>query len=792
MSPSDPSLEARTLAALDWPAVLQRLAHHARTQRGAAAAVRPRLEADLEGVRRRYAEVAEVAALEDEGRRLPIGGVADVGAVAERASRGIVLEPADLIAVRDSLVALEALKAWIVEADSPALRDLVEPIELDWELVQKLKESFDEAGELSVDAYPGLGVLRGRIASLKRRIRSTLDELIKGDALSDALQDRYVTERGGRFVIPVKAGHRRGLGIVHGTSQSGETVYVEPAAVVEQANELRETEGRLQAEERRILSALSALVGRFHAEIEEALEASVNVDHAVARAELGRELEGVEPEVGHKGVVALKQALHPVLALRGIPVVANDLNLDASQPGLVLTGPNTGGKTIALKTIGLSALFVASGVPVPCDEGSRVDLFPTVLADIGDAQSVESDLSTFSGQVMVLREVLERASPGTLVLLDEIAVGTDPSQGAALARAAVEALVEVGARVVVTTHYAELKALGTQDERFCVAAAQYANGRPTYRLEPGLAGQSYAISTARRLGLPGHVLERAEGLLDGAELDLAKLLEELEEEKERVRAKEVALSGEQAALARKVREVEARAEKLRARSQRLQEELERTAGRRLKEQEDALRAVVAELQRNPDMAKAQAALAGAKELRAALRPAPVAPPPAPKELAVGDAVWVTPLGKPGLVVAIDGNRVEVQVGKLRTKVKKKDLGGAGRRYVQVPQKAPVQAASKPEKKAQRPPSEDFHGVRVDSNSLDLRGKRVDEAMEAAEVFLDALTLGGHEVGFLLHGHGTGALKTAIRRWLPRCRYARRWRPCYPDEGGDAWTIVELA
>ncbi len=781
------SLEARTLAALDWPAVLQRLAHHARTRRGAKACLQPRLATDLDTVKVRYAEVAEVLSLEEQGRRLPIGGVGDVCMHTERASRGVVLEPVDLIAVRDSLEALEALKAWVVEADAEHLRALVDPIALDWELVSRLKQSFDEAGELSAVAYPGLAELRGRIASLKARIRSTLDELIRGDGLADALQDRYITERGGRFVLPVKAGHRRGLGIVHGTSQSGETVYVEPAAVVELANELRETEGRLQAEERRILSALSTLVGRFHTDIGHALEASVDLDHAVARAELGRELEGRTPEVGRKGVIALKSARHPVLTLRGIPVVANDLTLDASTPGLVLTGPNTGGKTIALKTIGLAALFVAAGLPFPCEEGSHVDLFGTVLADIGDAQSVESDLSTFSGQVMVLKEVLERAAPNTLVLLDEIAVGTDPSQGAALARAAVEALVAVGARVVVTTHYAELKALGSQDDRFCVAAAQYANGRPTYRLQPGLAGQSYALSTARRLGLPSGVLERAESLLDGAELDLARLLEELESEKDRVRAKEIAVSGQQAALAKEARALAERTEKVRARSQRLQEELERTAGKRLKQQEDALRRVVAELQRNPDMARAQAALAEVKEVRASLRPEPVAPPPAPGELAVGDAVWVTPLGKPGLIVALDGKRAEVQVGKLRTKVKRRDLGATDR---PAPKPAPKPTAA-PKPPPPRSFPEELAGVRTGTNSLDLRGQRVDEAMEAAEVFLDGLTLGGHEVAFLLHGHGTGALKQAIRRWLPACAYARRWRPCFPDEGGDAWTIVEL-
>jgi len=783
-------LEARSLDALDWGAVLERLTHHARTMRGAAAAAVPDFASDREAALHRYAEVAEVQAIEGSGDlRIPIGGVGDVADPVERAGRGVQLDIVDLRDIGATLSSFDRLRRFLGERDeeAPVLWETVSPHELDGELLWRLSKSFDVDGQLSGELYPELAELRNAIASTKKRIRSTLDDLVRSEGLADALQDRFITERGGRFVLPVKSSRRAGIGIVHDTSQSGETVFIEPAAVVEQHNQLKEVEAQLLREERRILIALSALVGTNAAPILAALESATVVDLACARADLGWELEGVLPEVGKKGVIDLKRGRHAVLQIRDIDVVPNDLHLDHRNPALVLTGPNTGGKTIAMKTLGLSALFVRAGIPVPADEGSRVDFFNPVLASVGDLQSVEGDLSTFSGQVVVIKAVLERAAPGALVLLDEIAVGTDPAQGAALARAVLEAVVDTGARLSITTHYTELKALAKVDDRFSVAAMEYVDGQPTYKLAIGMVGQSHALSTAKRLGLSASVLRRAQELLGTGQRELGELLDRLEAERINVSRREAQAKNEAARLRQTEQKLEAERERIRERSENLRREVAGDWAARMKSHEQGIVDLIAALQANPNLRTAGKTLEQIRALRNQAEtevraPEPTYGPP-PATLSIGDRVRVRSLGKLGEVLSISGSRVEVQVGRMQTRVKKSDLESVIGRAYEPPK--PVVLFSEPE------PVMVASSVRTGSNSCDLRGTRVDAALERVEKFLDDLTLQGASTGHILHGHGTGALKQALRRWLPTCGYAKSWRPGDESEGGDAWTVVEL-
>ncbi|MFN7147564.1 MAG: hypothetical protein ACK4YP_27600, partial [Myxococcota bacterium] len=334
-----------------------------------------------------YAEVAEVLTAEAEGERVPVGGLVDVTDEVARAGRGVTLDVAELRGILSALRALHALRGWLDDnaASCPRLAGIGTPVFVDPYLLDDLRDAFDAAGQLSESRWPELGTFRRRIDQLRDRIRSTLDEIIRGDDWGDALQDRFFTERDGRFVVPIKMGARRGLGIVHGTSNSGETAWVEPSVVVELHNELRTTEA-----ERRILAELSGAVAARHVALLAAIEAATGIDLACARAGLGRELRGSLPTVGTDGVIKLFASRHPVLVLRAVAegfreesVVSNDLALTSDKPGLVLTGPNAGGKTVALKTLGLAALLVRAAIPVPADEGSRVDFFAPVLADIG-------------------------------------------------------------------------------------------------------------------------------------------------------------------------------------------------------------------------------------------------------------------------------------------------------------------------------------------------------------------------------------------------------------------------
>lgn len=780
-------LPSTTLAALGWPEVLDALAAKCATPAGQRAARALTLAADAREVRAAYAAVAEVEALAGEGDMPPVGGVLDVAPAVGRAMRGAVLDDEDLRAVGVTLDALAWLRAFLGERAerAPELARLAAGIDVDDALRERLRESYAPDGTLDGDYYPALGELRRRIDSLRGRIRSTLDDILRGESFGEVLQDRYVTERNGRFVVPVKASHRRGLGIVHGRSGSGETVYVEPAAVVELHNDLREAEADLAQEERRIRAELSiAVAGRGEPTLR-ALDAACRLDLAVARWRLGEAWQGTIPAVGAEGLLVARAARHPLLALKGA-VVANDLELSDRHPGLVLTGPNAGGKTVALKTLGLLALLVRAAIPVPAAERARVDVFDPVLAEVGDQQSVAEGLSTFSAHLLALVETLERARPGALVLVDEIAVGTDPAQGAALARAVVEALVERGARVAVTTHHPELKTLAQSDARFAVAAAEFADGKPTFRLVQGVPGTSHALAVARRMGLPEAILARAHAVMDASQRELAERLERLEEERRRARAETERLAAERAAVAaREAKLIEAE-RRLRERQERELAELTERHRARLQAVEAEAREMVRALQANPDLKHANEVL---RTIRAG-RDAPLEPPPPAPPFAAraGDRVRVRALGQPGKVVAVGADgRLQVQVGRLTTWVEPdglEPLGGPPPRPAPPPR---VEAELVPE----REPGSGDAVVRVDGNTCDLRGQRVDEALDTLEQFLDARARQGLKVVFVLHGHGTGALKTAIRAALPASRYVRRARPADADEGGDAFTVVEL-
>ena len=800
-------LDHATLGALDWPVVLDALAGHARTRLGAERASTLPLVKTVEAARRRYRAVEEVLAVEAEaGGRVPVGAVVDIREPLERARRGTTLEAEELRLIGSCLDALDQLKRWLEDRaeDAAELDSLASPIRIDPALLEELIEGFDSTGQLSGTRYPDLGDLRVRTGALKSRIASVLEELVRGDTLSGVLQDRYVTERGGRFVIPVKVGqNRRGLGIVHATSQSGETLFVEPAEVVERTNELKEVEGAISRLERRILGRLSTRVAAEAPRLDAALAAAVEVDLACARAGLGRVLDGVVPVVRADGVIRVAEARHPVLCLRGIEVVANDLSLGGGAMGLVLTGPNTGGKTVALKTLGLAALFARAGIPFPASEGSRIDVFPDVLADVGDMQSVEGDLSTFSGHVAVLRAMLDRAGPGALVLLDEIGVGTDPAQGAALARAILEELVARGARVGVTTHYAELKGMAASDARFSVAAVQYRDGRPTYRVQAGLAGESHGIQTARRLDVPESVIDRARALLDAGTRNLADLMAELESARAEVQVRSEELAAARAAVADREAALTHKLTRLEVRRKQLREEVTADFESRLRVQEDELKGIIAALQRNPDSRRAGATLQRLRNTRDEVRArfgAEEESPPPPTEVQVGDSVFVRSLRKEGEVLAVRGRgRVTVRVGGLEMQLKLGDLApGHGRSPSPAPR--PKSGGRKRKDKtagvspAPRRAGSDveFRAVRLDYNTLDLRGQRVDAAIDLVEQHIDAMILRGEGAAFVLHGHGPGALKTALRRYLPTARRVRRWRPANADEGGDAFTVLEFA
>ena len=782
------TLEEQTLEGLDWPFLLDAFARCARTGSGARRIARLTPLSTPEQGAVAHDAIDEFTAIEATGTEIPVAGIADISADVRSAAVGQILDDEALRRAGNSLQSLSDLHIVLTRRadEAPTLAAMAAGIDIDPQIAATLTDSYTTEGELSPRRYPELKELRSRITSIHAEIRATLDALVNGDTLSDILQDRFWTQRDNRYVLPIKVHAKRwDLGIVHGTSGSGQTAFIEPHGIIALNNRLRVAEGELTAAEYKIRAALCGLIAGAADAVQVGLEIAVELDLVAARVGLARILAATRPKVGHEGVVNLHQARHPVLALRGVEVVANDLTLTPDRPTLVISGPNAGGKTIALKTIGLSALLVQHGCFVPAADGSRLDLFGVIQAAIGDQQAVERDLSSFSAHCETLAAMLDDAGPTHLILLDELANGTDPAQGAALAQATIEALGATGARVVVTTHFARIKAMGAANPDIGMAAVQYEDGRPTYRVMAGVTGESHALSIAEKMGIGSEILTHAVALMEG-EAGLSRTLEALEAEHQRAVAsaeRAEALEAEIEARERKLAEREA---KIRAHSADLEAEGARAYLQRLREAEKAIGAIVAELQRSPDHKRAKAARASLDALRGVV-PEQVPADPSDTPIEIGDFVRVTSVGKEGEVLSVAGNSLRIRTaGGLTVSAKRRDVTRA-----RGPLRGGPKSGGVAIERARRGAALE-EAVRLPTNTLDMRGMRVDEGFDAADKFFDTAVMRGYATVFLLHGHGSGALKDGVRDWLRSCTYVADWAPANADQGGDAFTIVELA
>jgi DNA mismatch repair protein MutS2 len=783
------TLDAPTLSGLDWPLLLDALARCARTEPGARHIAELVPMTTRERVDNAYDAIDEFTAIESTGAEIPVAGISDISDDVRRATVGHVLDNEVLRRSAHSLKALSDLHIVLTKRseEAPTLAGMAAGIDVDPQIAESLFAAFTVHGDLCPKRYPQLRELRRRIASIHTEIRATLDELVNGDTLADLLQDRFWTQRENRYVLPIKVHAKRwDLGLVHGTSSSGQTAFIEPHGIIDLNNRLRLVEGELTAAEYKIRADLSSLIASIGSAVQAGLQVAVQLDVVAARSGFARLLGAHRPEVGLAGVVTLHKARHPVLVLRDVEVVANDLALTRACPTLIISGPNAGGKTIALKTIGLCALLVQHGCFVPADEGSRVDLFGVIRAAIGDQQTVERDLSSFSAHCETLAAMLADAGPDHLILLDELANGTDPGQGAALAQAIIEALSAAGSRVVVTTHFARLKALGAATENIGIAAVQYADGQATYRVLAGVSGESHALSIAEKMGISTQILDRSIALMEG-EAGLTRTLEALEEEHqraigaaERAEALEVDLQVREQKLA-------AREAKIRSRSADLEAEGARAFLLRLSKAEKAIGAVVADLQRSPDQRRAKAARQSLHALRTLVGASDSVSSPDDAPISTGDRVRLTRVGREGTVLSAAGNNLRIRTsGGLTVSAKRADVTRLSTSETPASMTGGVTVERKPLTAALDA------AVRLPTNTLDMRGMRVDEGYDAADKFFDTAVLRGHSTVFLLHGHGSGALKDGLRSWLNSSSYVADWTPANAEQGGDAFTIVELA
>jgi len=800
-----------TLAQLGWDQLMADLAGRCRTSPGERRARALGFLPDPAAARARMAEIAEARALRAAGAPLPFGGVVDVREALVRAVKGATLEPVELVAVGQTASGCDRLRRHLQgeRERAPRLCARAGDVAELGHVFHPILEAFDETGQLHDHASAELASRRRHAAHVRGELDRRARDLLDDKRWADALQDRFYTQRDERVVLPVKVEARgRVRGIVHDTSHSGQTVFVEPEALVEIGNQLILAQHAVADEERRILTELSGFVAEDAEPIARALEVAAELDALAAAADQADALDASAPAIDPDGGIELLRARHPIMELGGRRCVPNDVRL-ARGSGLIVSGPNAGGKTVALKTTGLAVLMARAGLHVAAGPASTVPWIERVESDIGDPQSLEKDLSTFSGHLVRLTGILAAADPSTLILLDELCVGTEPEQGAAMAQSVLEALVGRGAQVMVATHYERLKALAAGDPRFANASVGFDLDAmlPTFQLHLGVPGTSGALSLARRLRLDGDVIARAEELLGARRADIEELLVSLAEERERLGEERAALAGAQAEVERlqavaQLTEERARERELRAR-QGIHDEAV-AALRETRRELDELRATVRRRRRGEAGGPVEVSALGAEVDAAAARiaanapprdpPAPGEVPPDPAELRPGVEVRVLPLAATGAVVAApEGGRVAVQVGALRTTVSVAEVRLTSRRQLRREGRGgrPAGRAAGPALTTVVAPTEGKALRRTPDATLDVRGDRVDDALAELDRFLDQSMREAREVIFVIHGHGTGALRNAVRQHVRGHPAVSQFRPGEQSEGGDGVTVAWL-
>ncbi len=794
----------KTRSDLEWDRVLEALAARCVSVPGKVAALALPFAPSREEVRRASEEAREATALRGSGENLPLAPLGDVEEALARLGAAGVLSCPELRNMAALLATARNVRRFVLlrKDRAPALaRALATDPSLD-AVGDEIARCLDETGGLADHASPRLRELRAEYRAGRARILSRLEELMT--RYQDILQDRFVTEREGRWVIPIRSdAHQRFPGIVHSASASGGTIFVEPRVIIPMGNRLKMLEAEVAREELIICTELSGRLMSVLPSLIFAVHAVARADVCSAIARLAGEFALTFPEIVDEPRMDLRAARHLLLSFELDAVVPSDIRV-AKGTAVVVSGPNAGGKTVALKTAGLAALLVRAGLPVPCAEGSVVGVFDVVLSDVGDDQSLHTNLSTFSAHVRNLVAILDATQPGALVLLDELAGGTDPREGEALAAGVLDSLCARGGAVIVTTHYEGLKALALGDARFLNACVGFdlATMTPTFKLVLGVPGSSSALAVAKRFGMPSTVVERAERFLsredrtldqevkrvhdERAALELARAAAD-EERREAERLRERLGQELEAARQRERESLSREGEAILAGLRRARDELQKTQAR-LREKRHKDEAEVRESHRALDrVASVVAVGSDLDQLTGSGEPEGERSAVAPDDLRPGLRVWVPRLRAVAEVLQVTDGGVRVGAGALKLVVGADELRAAG----PPAKKAERAPAGRGAKKSGSVPIDDV-AVQTTDNTCDLRGLRVDDALSLFGTFVDRAINEGKRIVFVVHGHGTGALRDAVRRELGASRFVERFRPGGNGEGGDGVTVAWLA
>ncbi|HTL33448.1 MAG TPA: hypothetical protein VL326_09995, partial [Kofleriaceae bacterium] len=673
----------KTLEDLGWPTLVDHWVKRCATSRGEAAVRANPLFDSIDAARERAAEIREARDLASRDAALPLGGISDIAHSIDRVRKAAALDAPELVAVANTGKSFARLRSHLREHAeiAPKLAARGAPLADLGHVFHPILDAFDVDGKLVDHASDALGGLRRALASIKATLVQRMDSLLTDEKFAPYLQDSYYTQREDRYVLPVRTDGKGFVrGIVHGTSQSAATLFIEPEEIVDLNNRMKLAEADVADEERRILTQFSGWV----AEEADGFSASAAVaevlDVIAAAAKMADDTISAEPIIDDAPRIGLLHARHPLMLLAERRCVANDVTVAAGQT-LLVSGPNAGGKTVSLKTTGLAAVMARAGLHLTAESGSAIGWFTDVVTDIGDAQDLTKDLSTFSGHMVNLRELLARAAPGMLVLIDEIAVGTDPDQGAALAQSVLEALAEKGVTSIVTTHYERLKALGAADPRFANASVGFDMERlePTFKLHLGSPGSSGALAVARRMGITPAIVDRARELLGGSGARVEELLANVADQQRRIET-------ERAALIAELEAAESDRHAMRTQREKTQQRFEKQTAREHGEALSALRQARREIDelRKQLRAKAAAEQATVDDVRQAnrklVRPGaevakhepkrklPPGTPATPESLTPGTPVIVPKLGRCEVAAPPVDGKVEVRLGLMRATV----------------------------------------------------------------------------------------------------------------------------
>jgi len=790
----------RTLKVLEWTTILEHLAAFATSMAGKERCVNAQIHSDAQTIKYELNNTTEAKFLLDRALNPPLGGIRNISDVVELARLNQSLRNTELIDIAKTIQTSRRIKNFLggYSEVTPSLYGISQGLFEDKALEDEILNTFDEGGNILDSASPELKRLRVSLKDQTNNLKNKLNSLINSSVFSKYLQDPVYTQRDERYVVPVKVEHKAHVqGIVHDISSSGATLFIEPKAIVELNNTLREIELKIENEIKRILFELSQKIGEKAYEIQPSLKLLAEIDFIFAKARYSIKLHAVEPELNTEKHISLRSMKHPILMTVIENVVPNDMELGREANVLIITGSNTGGKTVALKTVGLFVLMTRAGLHVPA-LAANIYPFKRVFADIGDEQSVIQSLSTFSGHMTNIISVLNQVDNESLAIFDEIGAGTDPSEGSALAQAILEELYAKGSRTIVTTHYGELKALAYTKKGFQNASVEFDTETlsPTYKLLIGIPGKSNAITISKNLGLDETVVQQAQEIYLTQKDPTGAVLEGLQNTQQELtkNTREVISTREE--LERLEKEYNEKLEKLNAEKKKALTAYKKKFETGLNQAREEIKEVLNEVRRTKSEKIARRASSRLSELESGFRGEvyaenkefePVREEIKWDEIQPGDTVLVKDLNQSATLLSLpDKNKnVQIQIGMLKTAIKANRLAKAARQEKKVDGTA--------HKSYRDLKSRDFKLSRHDvSNTLDLRGARVEDGLDRLEKYLDDASLANLSPVYIIHGHGTGALKQAVREYLKTSPYVAKYRKGEDSEGGDGVSVVEIA